>query len=177
MKMDRMDEKSWEAILTDLRERRIPLDSVHTAIVKLGKPYDERRIQTAKEVVSTYLKEDDPWVRHEALWFLASWARLLEFQPQVIEMMLHDPSEDNRGFAANCLGVLRAESCDPAMLDVLRTVVLNEREVEQVRVKAYASMLKVAGRKIPPTDLFDFEIGDKHLSDVDWNWVRTGQSA
>lgn len=171
----RLDDKSWQELLKDLRERRVPAHSVHKWIVRLGKPYDAQRVRMAKEVVSMYLKDIDPWVRHEALWFLASWGKLLEFQPQVTEMLLHDQSDDNRGFAANCLGTLRAESCDPEVLDILRTVTLNESEVEQVRLKAYASMLKVASRRISPTDQFDFEIADKQLSDVDWNWVRTGK--
>jgi hypothetical protein len=141
--------------------------------VRLGKPYDEKRILKAKEVVAGYLNDADPCVRHEAVWFLASWGRLFEYEPQVIQMMLHDPLEDNRGYAANCVGVLRARHGGRHTLEVLRTVVLNEQEVEQVRVKAYAAMRKVAGAPISSADLFGFEIGEKHVEDIDWNWVHT----
>ncbi len=82
----------------------LPAGSIHTAIVQLGKPYDKERIRKAKEVVADYLNDNDPWVRHEAVWFLAGWGRLVEYESRVAEIMLHDPSEDNRGFAANCLG-------------------------------------------------------------------------
>jgi len=140
--------------------------------VQLAKPYDEQRIQEAKNVVAQYLNDDDSWVRHECVWFLASWCRLIEYEPQVVEMMLHDADEDNRGFAANCLGTLRAKLGGENTVDVLRGVVLNEHEAEPVRVKAYGAMREIAGESFPSAGLFDFQIGEKTLNDVDWEWVR-----
>jgi hypothetical protein len=173
-----LDDRNWNGLLHDLQHRRVPSESVHTAIVRLAKPYDEQRIWRAKDVVAYFLNDNDPWVRHEALWFLASWGRLTEYEPQAVEMMLHDPFEDNRGFAANCLGILRAKHGEGGTLDVLRVVVLNEREAEQVRVKAYAAMRKIAGGDAPLSlvDLFDFEIGGKRLHDIDWSWVSSSSS-
>ena len=173
MSTDRLDETAWASILEKLRHRTLPPDSIHKAIVQLGKPYDERRIQRATDVVATYLNDGDEWVRHEAMWFLVSWGRLPEFQEQAVSMMLHDTCEDNRGYAANCLGVLKAGSLDPNLLEVLRAVVSNEQEDESVRLKAYAAMLKVAVLQISAGDLFDFEIGRKRLQDVDWKLVQT----
>ncbi len=57
-------------------------------------------------------------------------------------------------------------------VEVLRRVVLNENEAEQC-ASAYGAMRKVAGAAIPSADSFDFEIGNKQLQDIDWNWVRT----
>jgi HEAT repeats len=167
-----LDSASWETILDELRSGTIPPGQIHTAIVRLGKPLDRRKIEKAKDAVSAYLEHPNPWIRHEALWFLGSWGRLREYEPQIIKALRFDPDEDNRSFAAFCLGTLEAGRNDPKVLRALKDVVLEPNEAEIVRVNSFAAMLEVAGRKIDRSEFFALQTGARGLSDIDWQWVN-----
>jgi hypothetical protein len=74
--------QSWDDVLDQLKNGRIPLEQIGPAIVKLGKPFEPARILAAKDTVALYLDHTDSWVRHEAMWFLTAWGRLKEYQPR-----------------------------------------------------------------------------------------------
>lgn len=170
--MNNLDSASWNELLDALARGAIAPEQVHTAIVRLGKPLDKDRIQIAKHVVSRYLEHPDPWVRHEALWFLGSWGRLREFEPAIIRALRSDPVDDNREFAAACLGILEFGQNEPHVLKALRESVLNPGEAESVRLTSYAAMLEVTGVNIGKKDLSDFQMGRKLISDINWKWVE-----
>src|SRR5262245_43131907 len=118
-----MRNRSFTELLERLRQRALSVEEIGPAIVKLAKPFDHDRITAAREVVASYLEHPDAWVRHEAIWFLASWARLPEYRPHVLQAFRTDPDADNRGYAALCLTYLyEGTRSAEAEADLARTV-------------------------------------------------------
>lgn len=161
-----------EVLLNMLNEGVIPDNLLAKAIVRLAKPFNQRRIEKAKASVASCLENSDPLVRHEAIWFLGCWAKLKEYEPQLINALLNDPDPDNRGFAATCIGSLGKATKDGVLLTPLASVVRCETEPEHVRMKAYAGLLNVAGRSdMGSEEEFEFSIGRHSLKEIDWKWV------
>lgn len=151
----------------------MPDPLIASAIVRLGKPFDERRINAAKKVVASYLEHPDSLIRHEAIWFLACWGKLREYRAAIIQAMKNDPDEDNRGFAANCLGVLESGTKDKDSPRALAEVVRNASEEPRVRVKAYGALLEVFYGEGASELSYPFQMGDKDLSEVNWKWLES----
>ena len=82
MKADIWD-KEQRIVIEQLKNHKIPPTEIGSAIVRLAKPYREERIAATKDIVAAYLRDENPWARHEAMWFLTSWARLREYEPQL----------------------------------------------------------------------------------------------
>ena len=160
--------RNWNKLLEKLRKNEIPPQEIGSAIVKLGKPFDQKKILAAKDVVAAYLNHENDWVRHEAMWFLTSWGRLPEYQPALVHALRHDPFVDNRSYAATCLGRLRKGSKDLEAIRALKEVLEDDKEDKTVRKEAYGSLLEIA--KNQPED---FRTDEKQLSDIDWNWVSS----
>lgn len=161
-----------EVLLKMMNEGAIPNNLLAKAIVRVAKPFNQLRIEKVKASVASCLKNSDSLVRHEAIWFLGCWAKLKEYEPQLIEALLHDPDPDNRGFAATCIGALGKNTKEGVLLTCLASVVRCETEPEHVRVKAYAGLLNVAGRNdMTSPEEFEFSIGRHSLKDIDWKWV------
>ena len=135
--------RKWNDLLEKLRNKELPTQEIGSAIVKLGKPFDPEKILAAKDVVAAYLNHEDDWVRHEAMWFLGSWGRLLEYQPALVHALRHDPFVDNRSYAATCLGRLRKGSKNLEAVRALKEAVEDGQEDELVRKEAYASLLEI----------------------------------
>ncbi|HWZ46192.1 MAG TPA: HEAT repeat domain-containing protein [Candidatus Saccharimonadales bacterium] len=161
--------RNWNELLEKLKAEQIPSHEIGSAIVKLGKPFDQERILAAKDVVAAYLNHADAWVRHEAMWFLTSWGRFPEYQPALVHALRHDPDLDNRAYAASCLGTLRKGSKNPEAMRDLKEALEDAQEDELVRKYFYRSLLEVV-KNDPVTD---FSLNDKQLSDIDWAWVRS----
>lgn len=161
--------RQWNELLEKLRNKEIPAKEIGSAIVKLGKPFDQKRILVAKDVVAPYLNHEDDWVRHEAMWFLTSWGRLAEYQPALIHALREDPFVDNRSYAATCLARLQKGTKNPEATRVLKEAVENTQEDELVRKYAYRSLLEVVRNDPGP----DFDAADQQLSDIDWDWVES----
>jgi hypothetical protein len=161
--------RSWNELLEKLKAAQIPSREIGSAIVKLGKPFDQERILAAKDVVAGYLNHADAWVRHEAMWFLTSWGRLPEYQPALVHALRHDPDVDNRAYGASCLGTLRKGSKNPEAMMALKEALEDMQEDELVRKYAYRSLLEIV--KNDPES--SFSPNDKQLSDIDWDWVRS----
>ncbi|MGH9521406.1 MAG: HEAT repeat domain-containing protein [Terriglobales bacterium] len=151
-----------------MKRRELPPDDVARAIVVLAKPFDEYRISAAKEAVAAQLSHDDAWVRHEAVWFLGSWARLHEYKSAILNVMEHDPDADNRGYAASCIGVLARGSHDQESVEHLKTLLMNDHEDPLIRQYAFRSLLQVAGDE--RGDIYSPH--DQALTDADWQWVK-----
>ncbi len=163
------DDQSWQDILERLKTSQIPQEQIAHAIVKLGKPFDKARIDAAKETVALYLKHPNSLVRHEAMWFLSSWGRLREYQPQLIRALRSDPDPDNRSFAATCLGRLQEGTGDLEAVTALKAAVEDEDLDRVVRLHAYGALRQVV-KGISDIGYFPQE---HTLSDVDWEWVRS----
>jgi hypothetical protein len=161
--------RNWNDRLEKLRNNKVPPQEIGSAIVKLGKPFDQERILAAKDVVATYLNHEDAWVRREAMWFLTSWGRLPEYQPALLHALRHDPDVDNRGYAATCLATLNRGSKNPQVIAALKQALEDNQEDELTRKYAYRSLLEVV--KGEPTS--DFSPNDHKLSDVNWEWVKS----
>ena len=159
----------WDEVLEKLKAQKFPTDEIGPAIVKLGKPYNEKRILRAKNVVAAYLKHPDNWVRHEAMWFLGSWGKLRQFQPALIDALQNDPDSDNRDYASLCLAHLLRGTGDLGAIKALKEVVLNEKEDKLVRLSSYGALLEIVDKRSG----VDFQANDKDLSDIDWAWVRS----
>jgi hypothetical protein len=161
--------QNWEDVLERLKNRQIPLEQIGHAIVKLGKPFDRTRILTAKDTVAVYLNHEDSWVRHEAMWFLAAWGRLKEYQPALIHTLRTDPNFDNRSFAATCLGRLQEGTGDVNAVAALKSAVEDENLDSLVRLYAYGALIQVV-KGISGTEYSPHE---RKISDIDWGWVRS----
>jgi hypothetical protein len=161
--------REWNELLVKLRNQEVPSPDIGSAIVKLGKPFDKDRILEAKDVVARYLNHEEPWARREAMWFLASWGRLPEYQPALVHALRHDPDIDNRAYAASCLGTLRKGSKNSEVIRALKEALEDTQEDELVRKYAYRSLLEIV--KNDPES--SFSPNDKQLSDIDWDWVRS----
>lgn len=168
-----LDKMNWPEVLELLHTGQVPDRLIHKAIVRIAKPYNQRAVEASKGEISKFLEHPDAWVRHEALWFLASWASLREFKPQVIHALQHDADEDNRQFAAICLGGLESGTGDPESLRILGAVVLDQAQPEHVRATAYAAMLLVhEGEQATPRSDY-FYIGGGGVEEADLAWVRS----
>lgn len=167
MSKDPVVNDQWQVLLQKLSRRDLRTDEIGPAIVQLGKPYDEQKILVAKGVVESYLHHTDPWVRHEAMWFLASWGKLIEHQRDIIRALQSDPDSDNRSFAALCLAHLRRGSKDQESTHALRDVVLNQKEDAVVRLSAYGALLEICRNQSG----MDYQTYEKDLSEIDWAWV------
>src|SRR5258708_16121382 len=167
---DRLFRKhEWNDLLEKLKNKELPSSKIGPAIVKLGKPFDEKKILAAKDVVAGYLNHKDSWVRREAMWFLTSWGRLPEYRPALIRALREDPDLDNRAYAASSLGILDKGNKNPETIKALRAVLEDDQQDELVRKYAYRSLLEVV-KNNPVTD---FDPNDKRLADVDWTWVKS----
>jgi HEAT repeat protein len=164
-------QRHWNELLEKLRSRGIPSQEIGRAIVKLGKPFDRQRILSAKDVIASYLNHEDNWVRREAMWFLTSWGRLVEYQPALIHALRNDPFLDNRSYAATCLGALQRGTQNPEAVRALRDTVEDTEEDELVRKYAYRSLLEIVWGDSAPS----FSPHDQDLSSIDWDWVRSIQ--
>lgn len=161
--------KTWESVLEQLRDRQIPPEHIGSAIVRLGKPFDEARIHAAKDAVASYLDDADSWVRHEAMWFLTTWGRLKEYQPALVRALRTDPDLDNRSFAATCLGRLQEGTGNRDAVAALKATVEDENEDELVRLYAYGSLLQV----VKGVSDLGYSPHEHKMSDIDWEWVRS----
>jgi HEAT repeat protein len=161
--------QTWEDVRHRLKNREIPTEEIGSAIVKLGKPFDRTKILAAKDTVALYLDHTDSWARHEAMWFLASWARLKEYQPALILALRTDPEPDNRSYAATCLGRVQEGTGDRDAIAALSGVVEDENEHQLVRLYAYEALHQVVEGSAGP----NYSPHEHKLSDVNWAWVRS----
>jgi hypothetical protein len=76
---------------------------------------------------------------------------------------------DNRSYAALCLAHLSSGNVDPEVVKILKESVQDEKEDKLVRLSAYGALLEIAKSESG----FDFQAGDKNLSDIDWHWVES----
>lgn len=162
-------DQRWEDVLDRLKRGQIPPDQIGHAIVKLGKPFDQTRIRAAKDTVAPYLDHSDSWVRHEAMWFLAAWGRLKEYQPALIRALRTDADLDNRSFAATCMGRLWQGTSDPEVVAALKTAVEDSDLDQLARLHAYGALLQV----VKGISDLGYSPHEHKLSDVDWEWVSS----
>jgi len=161
--------QNWDDLLDQLKNGQIPHDQVGSTIVKLGKPFASARIIAAKDTIALYLNQSDSWIRHEAMWFLTAWGKLNQYQPALIGAHRTDPDNDNRSFAATCLGRLREGTRDAEAVAALKGMVVDQTQDELVRLYAYGALRQVVNGD---SDLA--YSGHEHkLSDVDWDWVNS----
>jgi HEAT repeat protein len=161
--------REWRDTLQQLERGEVLPNEIGHAIVVLGKPFNRENILTAKDVVAKYLQHENAWARHEAIWFLISWGRLSEFQPELLHALRHDPDVDNRAYAASCLGTLQASTNNADALRALKTVLEDANEDELIRLCAYQSLLEISS----PRSEGLFSPYDNSLSDVNWEWVNS----
>jgi hypothetical protein len=161
--------QNWDDLLDQLKNGQIPHDQIGSTIVKLGKPFASARIIAAKDTVALYLDHSDSWVRHEAMWFLTAWGKLNEYQPALIGALRTDPDNDNRSFAATCLGRLREGTSDAEAVAALKGTVEDQTQDELVRLYAYGALRQVVKGD---SDLA-YSPHEHKLSDVDWGWVNS----
>jgi HEAT repeat protein len=161
--------RAWDQLLEALTNKAIPTEEIGSAIVKLGKPFNKNRILTAKDIVAQYLHHEDSWVRHEAMWFLTSWGKLVEYQPSLIFALKNDPDLDNRSYAASSLGILQRGSSNQQAIAALKESLNDDRQDELVRKYAYRSLLQIARNDSGS----GFSPHDKKLSDIDWRWINS----
>lgn len=173
MKQTDLRNSKWDEVLEKLKRGQLPSANIGPAIVRLGKPFDKKKILAAKEVVASYLEHPDMWARHEAMWFLTSWGRLPEYQGSLIHALRHDPDPDNRGFAALCLAQLREGSGDTEVVTALKQAVEDDEEDPLTRLDAYNALREVA----TSDSSLRADANHKDLSDIDWEWVRSLSTA
>jgi HEAT repeats len=161
--------QSWDDVLDQLKNGRIPVEQIGPAIVKLGKPFKSARILAAKDTVALYLDHTDSWVRHEAMWFLTAWGNLKEYQPALISALRTDPDNDNRSFAATCLGRLREGTTDAEAVAALKATVEDKTQDEFVRLYAYSALRQV----VHGISHLAYSPHEHKLSDVDWEWINS----
>ncbi len=146
----------------------MPPEEIAHAIVVVAKPYDSARATAAKDVVASYLDHPNAWVRHEAMWFLTSWAGFVEYEPALLRALREDPDPDNRDAAALFLGHLQRGTGEPEAIRVLSDFVADETRDEVSRLTAYGALLQVAKNERG----IDFQTSEKGLAGIDWKWIE-----
>jgi hypothetical protein len=156
-------------LLDDLRTRRLCGDAAASAIVRLGKAMDAGRLVAARNVVATYLEDEHPATRREAVWFLVNRGKCTDLHSEIERVAVRDPDVVNRGYAAVALCRLATPQTARRIRRVLAAMVANEHEDSIVRMEAYAGLLIAAGRRGPALDRFETGVGELH--EIDSKWV------
>ena len=168
-----LDKMSWQDVLDLLRQQKIPAEHIGHAIVRVGKPYDEFKSRVAKDVIATYLNHPNSWARREAMWFLASWYRMKEYEPSVARLLSKDSDEDNRAYAAACIGRLESGTKEINALRILASVVRNPTEALPVRASSYDAMKAVFDGQVAGSGEHNsYAQGTRTLEEIDFQWVN-----
>lgn len=126
---------TWEAAHAFLSEAGSPSDveTICSAITRLGKPFDAMQMKRAAPLVYKYLHHEHFLVRYQAIWFLGSWGALPEYLSQVIDSARSDEEIDNRAFAARCAGQILKSQHDSNAAKALFQMATDEAEEPNVR--------------------------------------------
>lgn len=149
-------------------------EAICTAIVQLGKPYNETEIRRASPLVAEYLHHENPLVRYQSIWFLGCWGKLPGYLNAVIDAAKADDELDNRAFAARCAGQILKKVKAKAAIESLLEMVNDPAEVPDVRLAAYSALLYAYKGDKARAEASDFEpMGDKQLGDFDLSWLAS----
>jgi hypothetical protein len=168
MKKD-VHSRKWKELLAELESDTLAPEDVGPAIVRVAKADKPLSIHSLKKIIPQYFLHPDSWARHEAIWFV-SWAKMTDLSPLIVERMRNDPDEDNRSFAALCLGHMYEGIKEIEILMILARTVRNPEETVDVRATAYGAILHLWYGKVGRRLEFDF--GEANLDMIDWDWLN-----
>jgi HEAT repeat protein len=126
-------------LLQELRQGKLSPDEIYNVLVDFGR----MRFLEARPDVERLLHHEDQQVRYMALNVLTLDWHLKEYWKTALDVLEHDPDDDNRLRAATVLDALKKNTGDPLVLRALARVVRNENENEFVRKAAYHAMQSI----------------------------------
>ena len=153
-------------LLHALQQGQFSQPEMYKALVAFGR-YNFRE---ARAEVEQLLTHEDAEIRYTALNVLAFDWVLKEHWRTALDVLRHDPDDDNRLQAANALGALRNDTQDRDLLKELAQVVRNEQDDPFVRKAAYRAMKAILHWTL--SEQFPRERKPLDLStDIDWKFV------
>lgn len=136
------DKKDIERLYRDILTNRVPNELLDTAIYIFG----PAGYFKAVPFVVSLLDHEDFLLRSTAVKVIAFHWQMKSHVDKIIEMLLNDPDEDVRTWAATGLGVSFRGNRNKKLLTILRGVVTNDTN-SYVQISAYEAMLAIIGYK------------------------------
>lgn len=163
-------EKSREELtqlLEELRRGLLSSDEVYHTVATFGREH----FLEARPDVERLLSCENQEVRSIALNVLALDWKLQKHWKTALDVVEHDPDDDNRLRAATLLGGLKRDTGDHQVLQTLAHVVRNEEDLF-VRKAAYLAMQSVLYDRGPRVRLENLQKPFDLEKDVDWELVN-----
>lgn len=166
------EEKSREELLQLLRELRqgkLSSQAIYEALNDFGRV----GFLEARADVEQLLSHPDQEVRYMALEVLTLDWHIHEHWKTALDVLEHDPDDENRIRAAGILSALKKNTQDRQVLQTLARTIRNENNDMQLRKVAYYAMESVLHDPGPRARLERHRQPFDPVKDIDWNLVNS----